>query len=202
MSPYASLWTLLALPRKQVGKIVVRGVSTAGDAAARQFDDFLAALGEGTVAASNREQARMSWLEFALNPFPDLFAMPPGGVSIKVKDALLKRRLTDRQIDVAYDYLTSADHDVMGGMLGMASYGGAINRVAPDATASAQRDAILDLAVQRRLARSARRGEEPRLGARRSIATCSRTAAACPFPATRTRARSSITPTSISRIRR
>ena len=65
---------------------------------------------------------------------------------MKVKDALLKRRLTDRQIGVAYDYLTGADHDVMGGMLGMASYGGAINRVAPDATASAQRDAILDLA--------------------------------------------------------
>jgi FAD/FMN-containing dehydrogenase len=145
-SPHASLWTLIALPRKQVGTIVVRGVSTAGDAAAQQFDDFLAALGEGTVAAGNREQARLSWLEFALNPFPDLFGGPPGGVSVKVKDALLKRRLTDRQIEVAYDYLTGADHDVMGGMLGMASYGGAINRVAPDATASGQRDAILDLA--------------------------------------------------------
>jgi aclacinomycin oxidase len=145
-SPHASLWTLIALPRKQAGRIVVRGVSTAGDAAAQQFADFLAALGEGTVAAANREEARLSWLEFALNPFPDLFGAPPGGVSVKVKDALLKRRLTDRQIGVAYDYLTSADHDVMGGMLGMASYGGAINRVAPDATASAQRDAILDLA--------------------------------------------------------
>ena len=145
--PYASLWTLLALHRKQLGKIVVRGVSTAGDAAERQVDDFLAALGEGTVAAGNREQARMSWLDFALNPFPDLFTFPPGGVSMKGKDALLKKRFTDRQIDVAYDHLTSADHDVMGGMLGLASYGGAINRVAPDATASAQRDAILDIAV-------------------------------------------------------
>jgi aclacinomycin oxidase len=145
-SPQASLWTLLALPRAQLGTIVVRGVSTAGDGAARQIDEFIAALGEGTVAAGNFEQARMSWLEFALNPFPDLFAMPPGGVSSKVKDALLRRRLSDRQIDVAYDYLTTADHDVMGGMLGMASTGGAINHVAPDATASAQRDAILDLA--------------------------------------------------------
>ncbi len=145
--PYTSLWTLLALHRKQLGKIVVRGVSTAS-AAAHQVDDFLAALGEGTAAeTSDREQASMSWLEFALNPFPDMFAMPPGGVSVKVKDALLKTRLTDRQIDVAYDHLISADHDVMGGMLGLASYGGAINRVAPDATASAQRDAILDLAV-------------------------------------------------------
>jgi aclacinomycin oxidase len=144
--PYASLWTLMQLHRKQLGTIIVRGVSSAGDAAPRQIDDFLAALGEGTVAAANRQQARLSWLAFALDPFPDLFAMPPGGVSAKVKDALLRRRLTDRQIGVAYDYLTTADHDVMGGMLGMASYGGAINRAAPDATASAQRDAILDLA--------------------------------------------------------
>ncbi|MGH9889718.1 MAG: BBE domain-containing protein, partial [bacterium] len=52
----------------------------------------------------------------------------------------------DRQIKVAYDYLTSTDHDVPGGLLGLATYGGAINAVAPDATASAQRDAILTTA--------------------------------------------------------
>ena len=63
-----------------------------------------------------------------------------------MKDALLKKRFTDRQIGVAYDYLTRTDHDVMGGMLGLATYGGRINTVAPDATASAQRDAILDIA--------------------------------------------------------
>jgi hypothetical protein len=145
-SRYASLWTLLAIHRKQLGKIIVRGVSTAGEAAERQVDDHLAALGEGMVAPHGRELARMSWLEFALNPLPDLFAAPPGGVSAKVKDALLKRRLTDRQIGVAYDYLTRTDHDIMGGMLGLATYGGRINAVAPDATASAQRDAILDIA--------------------------------------------------------
>jgi len=145
-SPYATLWTLIELHRKQFGKLIVRGASTAGDAAGQQIDDLLAALGEGTVAPGNCQRARHSWLEFALDPFPDMFAMPPGGVSVKVKDALLRRGLDDRQIDVAFDHLTSADHDVMGGMLGMASYGGAINLVPPDATASAQRDAILDLA--------------------------------------------------------
>jgi hypothetical protein len=67
-------------------------------------------------------------------------------VSVKVKDALLRKRFTDRQIGVAYDYLTRADHDVMGGMLGLATYGGRINTVASDATASAQRDSILDIA--------------------------------------------------------
>jgi len=149
-SPNASLWTLLALHRQQLGKIVVRGVSTAGDvgdAAERQVDGHLAALWDGIAnAPKDRELARMSWLEFALNPFPDLFAMPPGGVSSKVKDALLKKRLNDRQIGVAYEYLTRTDHDVMGGMLGLATYGGRINTVAPEATAAAQRSSILDMA--------------------------------------------------------
>jgi len=145
-SRYASLWTLLEIHRKQFGKIIVRGVSTAGPGADGQVDSHLAALGEGLVAPHGREIARMSWLEFALNPLPDLFAAPPGGVSAKVKDALLRKRFTDSQIGVAYDYLTRTDHDVMGGMLGLATYGGRINRVAPDATASAQRDSILDIA--------------------------------------------------------
>ncbi|HSS76245.1 MAG TPA: BBE domain-containing protein, partial [Thermoanaerobaculia bacterium] len=145
-SPNASLWTLMEIHRKQFGKIIVRGVSTASDAAERQIDDHLAALSEGGLAPHGRELARMSWLEFALNPFPDLFAMPPGGVSTKGKDALLKKRFTDAQIGVAYDYLTRTDHDIMGGMLGFATYGGRINTVARDATAAAQRDSILDIA--------------------------------------------------------
>lgn len=145
-SPNATLWALLEIHREQFGQIIVRGVSTAGAAAERQVDDHLAAVSEGGIPPHGREVARMSWLEFALNPLPELFAAPPGGVSVKVKDALLKTRLTDRQIGVAYEYLTRADHDVMGGMLGLATYGGRINTVAPDATAAAQRDAILDIA--------------------------------------------------------
>jgi len=81
-----------------------------------------------------------------LNPFPELFASPPGGVSAKIKDALVKKRFTDHQICVAYDYLTRSDYDVMGGMFGLATYGGRINTVARDATASVQRNAILDIA--------------------------------------------------------
>jgi FAD binding domain/Berberine and berberine like len=144
-SPNVTLWTLLEVHRRQFGTIVVRGVSTAGAAAERQIQDFLTALSEGLTAPRGPELARMGWLEFALNPFPDLFAAPPGGVRVKVKDALLRRPLTDSQIGAAYDHLTRADH-VMGGMLGLATYGGRINTVAPDATASAQRSSILDIA--------------------------------------------------------
>jgi len=145
-SPYASLWTLLVIHRQQLGKIVIRGVSTAADEAGRQADEYLASLSDGVQAPPRPQLARVAWLDFALNPFPDLFAAPPGGVCVKVKDALLKKRLTDDQIRVAYDYLTRDDHDVAGGMLGLATYGGRVNAVAPDATASAHRSAIFDLA--------------------------------------------------------
>jgi len=145
-SPNASLWTLLEIHRQQFGKIIVRGVSTAGSRAERQIEEHLAALGDGVGAPPATELARMGWLDFALDPLPDLFAAPPGGVSVKVKDAMLKRQFTDRQIDVVYDYMTRTDHDIMGGVLGLATYGGRVNTVASDATASAQRSAILDTA--------------------------------------------------------
>lgn len=145
-SPNASLWALLEIHRQELGTIVVRGVSTAGDAAESQLRAHLAALADGLVAPHGVEITPMSWLDFALNPLPDLFAFPPGGVSVKVKDALLRTGFTDRQIGVAYDHLTSTDRSVMGGMLGFATYGGRINTVAPDVTASSQRDAILDMA--------------------------------------------------------
>jgi hypothetical protein len=59
---------------------------------------------------------------------------------------MLKRRLSDRQISVAYDYLTRTHYDVVGGLIGFATYGGRVNTIAPDATASAQRSSILDMA--------------------------------------------------------
>jgi aclacinomycin oxidase len=141
-----SLWTLLEIHRQQYGKILVRGVSTAGDRAERQAREYLAAISAGMRPPQVVELTRMPWLHFALNPFPDLFGTPPGGVCVKVKDALLKRRLADRQMEVAHDYLTRTDYDVMGGMLGFATYGGRVNGVASDATASAQRHAIFDMA--------------------------------------------------------
>jgi hypothetical protein len=198
-SPHASLWTLLEIHRKQFGKIIFRGVSTAGDAAERQIDECLMACSDGVPPLSGRELSRMSWLEFALNPFPDLFGMPPDGVSVKAKDAMLKKRFTDRQAGVAYDHLTSADHDVMGGMLGLASYGASTpwrrtrlhrRSAVRSSTPPARRDGWIHATKRRTWP-----------GFARSIATCSRRPAAFPFPATRTMARLSTTrtPTSLTR---
>ena len=63
-----------------------------------------------------------------LNPFPDLFAIGPAGVSaspasLKLKDAFLKKRHTERQLKVAYDHLVRKDPSVLGGMFAMAAYG-------------------------------------------------------------------------------
>lgn len=142
----SSLWTLLEIHRRQFGKIFVRGLSTRGSGAEPEIEEHLSTLGRGLAAPRLRHTTRLPWLEFALNPFPELFTMPPGGVSSKVKDALLRRRFNDVQVGVAYEYLTSTKYDVMGGVLGFATYGGRVNSVPPDATASAARDAILDMA--------------------------------------------------------
>jgi hypothetical protein len=145
-SPNISLWNLLLASRVKAGNIVIRGLTTVAQDADRQIDDYLESLSEGVAAPKNRQVSTLSWLEFALNPFPDLFGVPPGGVSSKVKDALLKQPLSDRQIGVVYNYMTRTDYDVMGGAFGFASYGGRINVVTPEATASAQRSSIFDMA--------------------------------------------------------
>ena len=143
-SPDSSVFALLIAPRRQLGGIVLRVVSTAGTAE-RQLTALLGTVSEG-IPAARPEMARMSWLEFALNPFPDLFTPPPGGVRTKAKDALFKKRLSPRQLDVAYDCLTRADFDGVGGIFGLASYGGRVNSVPADATASPHRQSILDVA--------------------------------------------------------
>ena len=145
-SPNISLWSLLLAHRWQVGKVFIRGLTIDDQQADTQIDAYLSALSEGITPASAREVSTMSWLDFALNPYPDLFTMPPGGVSTKGKDAMLRKTLSDRQFEIAYDYLHRTEYDVMGGMFGFASYGGRVNSIAPDETASAQRSSIFDMA--------------------------------------------------------
>jgi len=138
----------LFLNRRQAGKLVVKGISTAGADAERLCDEHLAAIGEGTGKPHIRAVEKTSWLRFALNPFPELFKEPGAeNVRFKIEDAFLRMRFTDRQIGVAYHYLTRNDYDSPGGMLGLATYGCRINTVPPDATASAQRDSILTTAI-------------------------------------------------------
>jgi len=145
--PSADLFSVFLLGRRATGKIELKAVCIAGAKSQRIFDEHLEAIGRGVRAPHARTDEHLTWLDFATNPFPELFTAPPGGIRVKVKDAFVRRRITDRQIAVAYEYLTRTDYDVIGGMFGLATYGGQMNTVAPDATATAQRESIIDMAV-------------------------------------------------------
>jgi aclacinomycin oxidase len=143
-APSARLFSILFLGRRQGGTLGLKGLSTAGAAAEPLFQEHLAALEAGVGAPHTLQLETTSWLGFALNPFPELFKVPGAEkASFKIKDAFLRRRFTDRQLQAAHHHLTRSDVDMPGGMLGLATYGGKVNTVAPDATASAQREAIL-----------------------------------------------------------
>jgi FAD/FMN-containing dehydrogenase len=145
--PSADLFSVFLLGRRAIGTIELKGLCIAGAESQQIIDAHVAAISRGVETPHARTDEVLTWVDFATNPFPELYATPPGGIHVKVKDALLGRRITDRQIAVAYDYLTRTDYDVVGGMFGMATYGGQMNTVAPDATATAQRESILDMAV-------------------------------------------------------
>jgi hypothetical protein len=146
-SPHRQLFSLLFLNHRSLGKLEVKGLSTAGDQAASLIEGHLAAITEGIGPSPVRQVEQLPWLSFALNPFPELFR--PGfddNVRAKVKDAYLRKPFTDSQVATAWRYLTTPEQGVMGGGLGLATYGGKVNTRASDATATAQRDAIFDIA--------------------------------------------------------
>ncbi|WP_326560149.1 FAD-binding oxidoreductase [Micromonospora sp. NBC_01796] len=139
-TPYAGLYSELLLFRRQSGRILMLG-QVAGANAERLLDEHVAALSAGFAPPSARTQQRLPWLASALRgPGED-----PGRWRLKTKAGYLRRRLTDRQVDVVHRHLTRDDYDIVGGTLSLNSYGGQINAVAPDATAAAQRDSILKL---------------------------------------------------------
>jgi len=159
-SPFARLFSTLFLWRRQLGKLELKGLSTAGAAAHRLVDEHIAAITSGISAPDTRSLERTSWVNVALNPFPELFAPVGGGALFKGKDAFLRKRFSDRQIETAHQYLTRTDYDVAGGMLGLATYGGHVNSVASDATASPPRLDRSEPATNRR-DRPVRTGARP-----------------------------------------
>ncbi|MEP6763534.1 MAG: FAD-binding oxidoreductase [Gemmatimonadaceae bacterium] len=154
-SSYATMFSVISAPcqgqgqgqGQGKGKVELRAMSIAGASAEQQIDAHFAAIGAGVGKAHIGDAQRMSWLTFAVNPFPDLYAINPGGTAaspakVKIKDALLKQRHTDTQIAIMYEYLTR-DAKV-GGSVGFATYGGRMNEIASDATAAAQRASVMD----------------------------------------------------------
>lgn len=137
-----SFFGTLHLWSKVTGKLQLKGLVT--DIAHTEFvlENLTHALNDDLNIPYNLKRKSMPWLEFALNPFPDVF--PEGKIAFKFKDAFLLKPFTDAQIKTAYKYLTERN-DTPGGCIALATYGGKINEVASDATASAERNAIFSM---------------------------------------------------------
>ncbi|UCJ08886.1 FAD-binding oxidoreductase [Chitinophaga pendula] len=141
-SPYRQLFSLLFLNHRNIGTLEMKGGAT-GPAAKQLIEEHLAAIADPLGLSYTPQIEELPWLRFALNPFPELFQPGFDDAKAKIKDALLRRPLDDSQIATAYKYLTMEGNM---GVLGMATYGGKVNAIAPAITASAQRDCILDIA--------------------------------------------------------
>jgi hypothetical protein len=108
----AQLYSTLVLGGRPHGPIEVSGLITAETAADELSREHVTAISDGVAAPVAIESDRTSWLLHSLDPSPGLAGVDLEKAVFKLKDALLRRRFTDDQIDVAYRHLTRTDHGV------------------------------------------------------------------------------------------
>jgi aclacinomycin oxidase len=142
-SHFTPLFSLIFLNHRNLGRLEIKGLAT-GPNATHLITEHLAAIASPVGLPYTQQIEISAWLQFALNPFPELFQTGFDKVHMKGKDAFFRLPFTDSQIATAWKYLTMEVN--IGGMLAMATYGGKVNSLAPDATASVQRDSIMDVA--------------------------------------------------------
>jgi aclacinomycin oxidase len=146
-SPYAGLYGLLMPEHRSTGafQLVVQidaGIPNADG----MVTDFVTAVncGSGVRPKVNARQT-LPWLHATTWPGTG----EPGDVSTrryKIKAGYLRRSFTDAQLATIYRHLTNSP-GAPGGML-LVGYGGQVDAVAPDATATAQRDVVMKAVYQ------------------------------------------------------
>lgn len=145
-SPYTALFSQLKPFHKSGGAIVLDSLIDAGaPGAERMLQRYIDAVSAGVgIKPQVRQYRRMPWLHATQWPG---FTGPDPTVRFKGKSVYAKRNYTDTQIAAAYRHLTRDDFSNPSALLMIASYGGAVNKVAPHATAVPQRDSVLKYQV-------------------------------------------------------
>ncbi|MFF4948075.1 FAD-dependent oxidoreductase [Streptomyces chattanoogensis] len=137
-SPYAGMFSVLMLNTRKYGELNLTGLlDSTGPEAQRLIDDYVAAVGRGVGVRPTRGHEVTPWLEAAAR------VQESEPAPFKCKAAYLRKRFTDRQIQVGYEQLAGKAGGELEGSLWLVSYGGKVNSVPSDATAVAQRDSIL-----------------------------------------------------------
>jgi FAD/FMN-containing dehydrogenase len=138
--PATRLYAELIFNRVETGAHSLVG-QVSGPGADGQLDAFLAALSAGVGPAQNLVRRTRPYLMTALDG-PDASK----GFRGKVKSAYLRSGFTAEQLGTVYRHLTTPyDASLLIGSVGLATYGGQINAVAPAETATSTRDAIFKL---------------------------------------------------------
>ncbi|MEV7503801.1 FAD-binding protein [Streptomyces sp. NPDC093018] len=111
--------------------------------AERLVERYVAAVTEGVgVTPYTQGVTRVPWFT-ATTELAESQDMEKGRQ--KIKSAYLRRALSDRQIDALFTHLDSADHSSQAASVSFQSYGGRINAVPSAATATAHRDAVVNV---------------------------------------------------------
>ncbi|MGW5653307.1 FAD-binding oxidoreductase [Streptomyces humi] len=145
-SPYTALFSQLKPFHKSAGAVVLDSLIDAGaPGAERLLQNYVSEVGAGVgVTPEVRQYRRVPWLHATQWPG---FTGPDPTVRFKGKSVYARRTYSDVQIAAAYRHLTRDDFHNPGALLMIASYGGNVNRVAPDDTAVPQRDSVLKYQV-------------------------------------------------------
>ncbi|MET9116709.1 FAD-binding protein [Streptomyces longwoodensis] len=145
-SPYTALFSQLKPFHKSAGAVVLDSLVDAGaPGAERLLQRYVDEVGDGLgVRPQVRQYRKVPWLHATQWPG---FTGPDPTIRFKGKSVYARRTYTDAQIAAAYRHLTRDDFHNPSALLMIASYGGAVNRVAPDATAVPQRDSVLKYQV-------------------------------------------------------
>ncbi|MEU9336283.1 FAD-binding oxidoreductase [Streptomyces sp. NPDC048290] len=140
-SPDAALFSILTALRRQSGVFSLSTQLDAGRPGARDLvDSYVAAVTDGVAVPYTHDVRTTTWLRSMLYP---RVADTVFGLRAKCKAAYLRKGFADTQLDTLYRRLTDEEYGNPAAGILLAAYGGKVSAVPPDATATAQRDAVL-----------------------------------------------------------
>jgi hypothetical protein len=141
-SPTASLWSNLIVTHRSSGMFGLTSViDDAVPGAERILDEQVEALLAGTEVTPTVDDRQVQpWFHGWLPSYN--WPSDPRG-RYKNKAGYLRRWFTDRQLAAIWRHLSDPDYVNPAAGLVLTAFGGAVNRVASDATAAAQRDCVL-----------------------------------------------------------
>lgn len=139
-TPTSRLYSEIIFHRQESGRHLLIGQAFGPDAE-ELLAEHLAVLSAGVGEPQNLVKTWGPYLATA-QAGPDDSRL----FRFKIKSGFLRERFGEDQVAAIYRHLTVPHDDtLLIGSVGLAAYGGQINAVAPDATATATRDAIIKL---------------------------------------------------------